>query len=799
MKEIGPYRVLNPLGRGGMGTVLLAIREGDQFHKRVAIKLMRRGVDTADILQRFAVERQVLAGLNHPNIARMLDAGETADGRPYLVMEYIDGQPIDRYCDDAGLTIDARLQLFRKVCHAVHFAHQHLIVHRDLKPSNILVGADGEPKLLDFGIAKILNPELLQISVATGPELRLMTPEYASPEQVQGKPISTPSDIYSLGVLLFELLTGRRPYRFSTRLHDELVRVIAEIEPERPSDVVAQTTEIRASDGASRTITPLDIAKPRSTAPQRLRKQLSGDVDNIVLKAMHKLARRRYASAQEMGEDIARHLSGMPVIARPDTLGYRAAKFVRRHRTAVVATGAVAATLIVGVAVTAWQAQVARQERDNAIRERARAERRYEQTLKVARTFRDQLEPALRAAEGAVSVRAALLQAGRAGLELMQTELADDPNMQRELAQTYTRLAAAVGGVHGSSQGDSAAADGLFRAALTLWDQLAQRAPGDRDVKLARAHLHLQLSQLASRAGKPGDAPLLAERALEMARDLCDSPRSSPAERRVLASALAQHADLEARNPAARARAAQELQESLDLRQAQAEQDPEDMQAQRDLSVGHMDLARFHRTAGTPETAAEALREVESAIAIRQRLLDADPDGGRAERDLLVALEGRCDALSALGRSQDVVSTRANIVDRFEQMCRASPDDGRLSVDLVRALTELAAAEIEIGRAEVAGQHADHALRIIQPLFDRDPGQHERRWRLALALATAGDACAARNDAIGAEALYDKAVKHLQVLTRGDPSNPRYAVEADAVRARWANAQESSRAGERSR
>jgi serine/threonine protein kinase len=334
--RIGPYRILREIGRGGMGSVLLAVNEADRFARTVAIKLIRRGMDTDDVLHRFALERQVLGALNHPNIARVFDAGAAPDGRPYFVMEHVDGRPITDFCDAVQYNTTQRLRLFNKVCSAVHYAHQHLIVHRDLKPGNIPVDQAGEPKLLDFGIAKILNPGLVGDPAVTGPEHRLMTPEYASPEQVKGDPISTASDVYSLGVLLYELLTGRLPYRFKSRLQDEIVRIVCEVEPEPPSTAVTRVERVELPDGATRTLTPEHVARAREAPgradPQRLRRDLAGDVDCIVLKAMHKAPRRRYHSAEQLAEDIRRHLEGLPVIARPASFVYRAGWIILRNR-----------------------------------------------------------------------------------------------------------------------------------------------------------------------------------------------------------------------------------------------------------------------------------------------------------------------------------------------------------------------------------------------------------------------------------------------------------------------------------
>jgi eukaryotic-like serine/threonine-protein kinase len=364
---IGPYRLIREIGHGGMGTVFLAARADDQYRKLVAIKLVRRGMDTEQILARFRNERQILASLDHPNIARLLDGGTTPDGLPYVVMEYIEGQPIDRFCDERKLTTAERLELFRTACSAVHFAHQNLIIHRDLKPSNILVTANGTPKLLDFGIAKLLRPELYAETLApTVTTLRPMTPDYASPEQVKGLPITTASDVYALGVLLYELLSGHRPYLIKSYTPVEIERVICEQEPERPSVAISRTVSVESPDGNTNRLTPETVSRPREGQPERLRRKLKGDLDNIVLMALRKEPQRRYSSVEQFSEDLRRHLDGLPVIARKDTFAYRAAKFATRNKVAVSVAFAFMVLLAVSVVMILQQSVRAARERDKA-------------------------------------------------------------------------------------------------------------------------------------------------------------------------------------------------------------------------------------------------------------------------------------------------------------------------------------------------------------------------------------------------------------------------------------------------
>jgi len=339
---VGGYKIISRIGAGGMGDVYLA--EDIQFRRQVALKLVRAALSTDDIVARFRYEEQILASLNDPNIAHLYGGGVTANGIPFFVMEYVGGLRIDEYCDRKHLATAARLQLFRKVCSAVHYAHQHLVIHRDLKPSNILVTEAGEPKLLDFGIAKLLK------AGESAPAVTLagaMTPDYASPEQVRGEALTTASDVYSLGVIFYELLTGRGPYQVKNRTPAEIARAITEQEPVRPS------TAVRQLDGNQQSA----ISNP---------KYLKGDLDNIALMAIRKDPTRRYTSVAQFSEDIRRHLDGLPVMARQDTFGYRASKFIRRNKIGVAAAALVTTTLLVGIVAVAWGARAARREKIKA-------------------------------------------------------------------------------------------------------------------------------------------------------------------------------------------------------------------------------------------------------------------------------------------------------------------------------------------------------------------------------------------------------------------------------------------------
>jgi serine/threonine protein kinase/WD40 repeat protein len=374
---IGPYRVVRELGRGGMGSVYLAERDEPGLRKAVAVKVVRRGMDSAFVVSRFHTERRILASLEHPGIACLYDGGTTDGGLPYFVMEYVDGQDLLSYCDGRRLPIRARLQLFLRVCDAVQYAHQSLVVHRDLKPSNVLVTHSGDPKLLDFGIAKILSSQAGEEGAdETASVIRLMTPDFASPEQVRGQRVTTTSDVYSLGVILYELLSGRRPYRVGAEEPADLhgARFVRDVDP--PSTASGRSERPRGPDGrGTATLTPVEISARREATPGKLRRQLRGDLDNIVRKALRVEVADRYPTAAELGEDLRRHLGGFPVRARADRRAYRAAKFLRRHRAGVAAATIAVLGLTAGLAVAVRQARLARAALAKSLLSQARFQR----------------------------------------------------------------------------------------------------------------------------------------------------------------------------------------------------------------------------------------------------------------------------------------------------------------------------------------------------------------------------------------------------------------------------------------
>jgi serine/threonine protein kinase/tetratricopeptide (TPR) repeat protein len=472
-RRIGAYQIVDWIGAGGMGEVYRAARADEQYQKQVALKLVRAGPDSAFVIARFKNERQILASLDHPNIARLFDGGTTEDGVPYFVMELIEGLPIDEYCKAQSLSINDRLALFLEVCSAVQFAHQLLIIHRDIKPANILVTAEGVPKLLDFGIAKILSEEAEgQGADATQTAFAALTPGYASPEQVMSKPITTASDVYSLGVVLYELLTGRRPYRISSRSPQEIARAVCETEPERPSTAV--TRKVQAGDGSG---DPSLISSNVSAIPDgssdKLRKRLEGDLDNIVLMALRKEPMRRYASVDQFSQDIERHLEHLPVIARNATLAYRAGKFVARYRTGVAAAILVAVSLIAGLVISLREARIARTER-------ARAERRFNDVRNLSNTLLFKIDDSIASLPGSTEAQHLLILSAQQYLDSLSQEASGDVSLLRELADGYQKLGLIQGSARSANLGDSKSAAESLRKAVALREAIARANPSDR-------------------------------------------------------------------------------------------------------------------------------------------------------------------------------------------------------------------------------------------------------------------------------------------------------------------------------
>jgi len=481
-RTIGKYRVIGELGIGGMGAVYLAERSDGEISQRVAIKLLRREFNAAKIREMFGREREIHARLEHPNIARVLDAGSTDDRIPFLVMEYVEGEPIDLFCRERRLDVVERLKLFNKVCGAVAFAHRNLIIHRDLKPSNIIVTRNGEPKLLDFGISKLLDDEQ-QMHGETG--FTAMTPEYASPEQLRGEKVTTATDIYSLGAVLFRLVTGRSPAGRDGKANNRVL--------ERPDefDVAVPSSLIMNADG------PVTVSRVR------------GDIDNIILKALASAPENRYSTVEELSADIWRHIDGLPVLARGMSLSYRSAKFVRRNKIAVTAAGLIVASLVGGIGISLVQANranaqalIAADQRDEA----QRASQRAEKASKFMQSFLEYANP-LWFARGKGRLDVTVLEAIDDAAGRIDTELANEPEIRADLHYT-------IGNVY-SSQNQPEKANFHFKRSLDLYRQVF----GERHPRVARAMWYYAISIPKPKDYVPPEVESLVREAVEMMRE----------------------------------------------------------------------------------------------------------------------------------------------------------------------------------------------------------------------------------------------------------------------------------------
>jgi serine/threonine protein kinase len=456
-RVLGVYRVVELVGEGGMGAVYRAVRADALYERPVAVKVIRSALSAEYFLRRFENERQILARLDHPNIARLLDAGASEESIPYVVMEFVDGTPIDEYCRREQLSVRARLKLFRTVCAAVQYAHQSLIVHRDLKPANILVTVDGEPKLLDFGIAKISYPHQDTVGERPMTQLPMMTPEFASPEQVRGEAVTTVSDVYSLGVLLYLLLTGQLPYRAASHSSHDVIKAVCDTQPMKPSTAVAQ------------------FAAPDRRALRRLRRALRGELDNIVLMALRKETQRRYHSVEQFSEDIRRYLENLTVSASRDSLRYRFEKFLARHRTGVAAASVVVVTLLTGLVLTWREARIAQQ--------------RFDDVRNLGNSLIFDIHDAIQDLPGSTLARKLVVEKAIQYLDEMAQQSRGDAQLQRDVASGYQRIGDAQGNSLAANLGDTAGALKSYRKALALRESVfaSHRDSAPDAIALAKA------------------------------------------------------------------------------------------------------------------------------------------------------------------------------------------------------------------------------------------------------------------------------------------------------------------------
>jgi tetratricopeptide (TPR) repeat protein len=505
-RRLGSYRLRREIGRGGMGVVYDGYRDDDAFSRRVAIKLLPLGMSGSAFAGRFNDERRILAALDHPGIARLLDAGTTGEGTPYFVMEYVDGEPIDAWVSGRGLDTRGTVGLVLDVCSAVEYAHQNLVVHRDIKAANILVGADGKPKLLDFGIAKILSDQTDLGGALTRPGQHVFTPGYASPEQIRGEAVTTATDVYSLGVLLYVLVAGQPPFAVDGLPTFDAMRAICETEPVAPSRV----------------------------APEALRRTLSGDLDNIILKALRKEPRQRYGSVWSFADDLRAWLDGRAVSATPASVWYRARKAVGRHKAAAVATAVIVVAVAGGTAATAWQARVARIERD-------KAESRFRQVRQFSRSLLFELHDSIRQLPGSTASRQLLLTRAVEFLDGLARDAGSDTGLELELAEGYRRLGHVQGSSFSENVGDVDTAIVSFKKASRLAEDVLASDPRSVQAAIVVTGAFDDLADAYLQQGAISEAEQSDRRHREVAEQL---ERDHPGDRKALASVASSYANL---------------------------------------------------------------------------------------------------------------------------------------------------------------------------------------------------------------------------------------------------------------
>jgi serine/threonine protein kinase len=681
-RRIGAYELVREIGRGGMGAVWLARRADQQFEKVVAIKLLKRGTDTDEVLRRFQIERQILARLENPNIARLLDGGITNEDLPYFVMEFVEGRPITNFCEEKALNLGQRLRLFLKVCGAVQFAHQNLVVHRDLKPGNILVTADGEPKLLDFGIAKLLSPDEATPAVTMAEHQRL-TPAYASPEQVRGEPITTLSDVYSLGALLYEIVTGKGAHRFSGPHPPptELLRVVAQEEPIRPS---AATTD--------------------SSAARHLR----GDVDNIILKALRKEPGRRYPGVGSLAADLQRHLANEPVSARKDTLAYRASRFILRNKIGAAAAAIVLLTLIGAVIGISYQAQ--------------RAKRRFNEVRSLAHSILFEYHDSIANLPGSTAVREKLVRDSLNYLGRLEKEAGSDRALQREIAAAYRKVADVQGQPNSPNLGQTSEAMESYQKALGLWQRLVAAEPNDIAATSELAIVHSRIGELLRAKGDLKTGAEHNRKAVALMEGVTARGHNTPETRETLALCYTALADITGNPVLANlgdvAGAMELYNRALEVREALMAEDPTNPERQQLVSVAHQRVGMMLQARNDVPG---AIQHFNRCLEIDEPLLKQDPTNNLKQRTL--ALDYQYSSLAAWDARQDAQARDYQLknIQLAEQMVKIDPNDATRKNTLASGYVRMLYLLGRGGDMAGATEYENKMRALVDPLIANDP------------------------------------------------------------------------------
>jgi tetratricopeptide (TPR) repeat protein len=705
--RVGPYRVVREIGRGGMGSVYLAERADGAFEQRTAIKLIG-GMPTDVLLRRFREERRILAALDHPNIARLIDGGTTADGLPYVVMEYVSGVGIEDFCHDRRLTVRARIELFRQVCAAVQYAHQHLVIHRDIKASNILVTPDGTPKLLDFGIAKLVDP----VAEGDGPTVtmaRTLTLEAASPEQVRGGPITVAADIYALGVLLYRLLARRSPYGLEVSSETALMRAICDEVPQSPSAALAAS-----ADGSLRG------------------ERIDRDIDLIVLKALRKEPERRYQSVQHLSDDLLRYLDGQPVLAAPDSVRYRAAKFLRRHRVSAAGAFAALVAVLAGAGVATYQAHVAG-------RERARADRRFNDVRRLANSFLFEFHDAIADLPGSLKARQIVVKRAAEYLDSLAHEAQGDVALQRELAMANERLGTILGGGGVSNLGDLQGADARYQIALSIRETLASRASADAIDVEGLAQLRVQLARFLALRGNLGPAEESARHAVVMLESPDAASNRSVNRLGQLATAYHQLGYVQARR-GENAAALDSLERAVDSAKRQLGLTPHDLDEGGRLARIQIDYADQLLEAGRPADSFKVLTDARRTFG---DLLVNDPLNVRYRQNLVRILDKEGDAREAMGDRAGSIDALSSGVAAADALRVEAPEDHANQLAAMISHSALGMALVRAGQREAGIRRLHEAIAEGEAIIKAAPGDDftvnevaETRLRLGETLLT---------------------------------------------------------------